>query len=564
MDLFTARTAHESYRVALRQGRRFVAERQSRHQSGLLTILEPLTERCSEVSLGLYEVPLKKIRGTYAAGRAGALSGDFMPLLDEKSEFSAKWQALYNSSLERGIMEPIRVYEYLGYYYVVEGHKRVSVALMLTMYSLLANVTRLRPPPAADSPEHAVFFEILGDDIRKIIRHMWFSESGRVTELRGIAGGDEERLDDAFTAFRAEYHKQGFHQTLPSITTGDAFWQYAKIYPFDDTSHLALCRPQWELMAHPKPVKTVSELSEAGARRLLRAAAPQVAFLYRASPETRLSAAAHDIGRFALQRAFPGMPLSVTEGLSGDTDELPDLGRANIIFVTDPSLSGLALRAALEHRNASVLLYHEEPAGITGTYFANTEGASFLMGVAAGSTSRSGCIGWVRFPRDFSGRRHDLQAFAQGVRAVRPYSRVYASKAGGTSLLRRWAERGVDTVFLPNLPLGGVPRPLIKSFPGVYAHVCALSSTGQFADTLAAAAWHWDAFYVKLIRGVAEGGSYPEKLHFRLGMDSGVLGVHTTAPASGAAECVEVFRRAIIDKTVVPVKEDALAEIYEE
>ncbi|MDR1691939.1 MAG: hypothetical protein LBR72_01145 [Oscillospiraceae bacterium] len=562
---YSAPSAHESYRQALRQGRRFVAERQGHRESGLLTVLEPLlTEMCGEMPLGLYEVPLKKVKGTYAAGRAGALSGDFMPLLKEESEFAAKWEALYNSSLQKGITDPIRVYEYLGYYYVLEGHKRVSVARVLSMYSLFAEVTRLFPQSGATSPEHEVFFEILGENKRRVIRHMWFSKPGRVTELRALTGGDEEKLESAFTDFRTEYHRQGFHQSIPAITTGDAFWQYAKIYPYDDIDNLARCRPQWEMLAHPAPVKTVSDPSEPGSRRLLRGAPPQVAFLHRGTVKTRLSTAAHDIGRYALRREFPDLPLTVIDGLRGDNHELPELGKANLVFATDPVLSGLALRVALENRNASVLLYHEEPVGVTGTYFANTEGASFLMGVLAGTLSRSARIGWVRFPRDFSGRRHDLQAFAQGARAARPYLRVYAGKPGEypAELLRTWGERGVDTVFLPNPPFGAF-RPPIKSFPGVYAHLCSLSPSGQLTETLAAAAWHWEEFYRKLTRGIIESGSPPEKTHFRLGLDSGVLGVHPTSAGIGASVSLAAFRNALIDGTVVPVEENALAEIYE-
>ncbi len=561
MDLYTAQDALDSYYAALRQGRRYVSERRSQKQSGLLRVLEPLlSEFCREIPLGLYEIPLKKIRGTYAVGRAGALSGDFMPLLDEKSEFSYKWRSLYTSALEIGISEAIQVYEYLGYYYVLEGHKRVSVARVLSLYSLLAKVTRLLPPPGEETPP--VFFEILNGNQRKIIRHMWFSVPGRVTELRKLAGGDEERLETVFSGFRAEYHRQNFHQTLPSITTGDAFWQYAKIYPYDDLTNIARCRPQWELLAHPEPIKTVTDPSESAGRHFLRGAPPQVAFLYRDTIETRFSAAAHDIGRYALQREFPSLPLCVIDGLGCGAHELPDIGKANIVFVTDPTLAGLALRIALERRNALVLLYHEEPVGLTGTYFAKTEGVAFLMGVLAGSVSRSANIGWVRFPRDFSGRGHDMQAFAQGARAVRPASRVFAAGGEDNSLFRRWGERGVDTVFLPNLPLGMV-RPLIKSFPGVYAHVCALSPSGHIGDTLGAAAWHWDVFYRKLMRGITESGSHPEKLHFRLGLDSGVLDIHTTAAASGAAKCLSVFHRALIDGSVEALDEADLAEIAE-
>ena len=50
-----------------------------------------------------------------------------MPLLDEQTEFSAKWSAVYTYQLEQGIDDPIIAYEYLNKFYVLEGNKRVSV-----------------------------------------------------------------------------------------------------------------------------------------------------------------------------------------------------------------------------------------------------------------------------------------------------------------------------------------------------------------------------------------------------------------------------------------------------
>ncbi|MDR0325978.1 MAG: hypothetical protein LBI19_07810 [Oscillospiraceae bacterium] len=555
----------EAYRAALKAGRRFVAEQNSAGRSGLLPVLEPLlSESCGEIPLGLYEIPLKKIRGTYAAGRSHALSGSFMPILKEESEFAAKWRALYASALDKGIVEPIRVYEYLGYYYVMEGHKRVSVASVLSNYSLLAQATRLMPPSGAETPEHTVFFEILGGDRKKIIRHMWFSTAGRITGLREMAGGDEELLENTFSTFRAAYHKQGFDHSLPGITTGDAFWQYAKLYGLPISvkdselqKNLARCRPQWELLSHPEPVKTVSGPAAVSKPLFFipRGTSPSVMFAYRNS-QSRIAAEAHEAGRFALRRAFPELLVSAV-------DELPTEIGSDVLFVTDPSLSDAALRAALENKNTLVLLCHDEPVGITGTYCAKIEEAAFLMGALAGSLSQSARIGWLRPPYDLGGRGRDLQAFAQGASAARPAARVFMAEAGEdlNAVRRRWAERGVDAIILPRSDFGA--RPAVKAFPGVFAHLCSLSRDGTIAETLAAAAWHWDAFYVKFIQSVIEGGVPAEQLHYRMGLDSGVLDLHLTAQASGAKRCLSVFRHALSAGLLVPVDENTPVEIYE-
>lgn len=576
MDTALLNNAAEAYRAALKSGRRYVAEQNSIKRSGLLTVLEPmLSESCGEIPLGLFEVPIKKIWGTYAVGRSNALSGNFMPLLGPESEFAAKWHSLFASAVERGIVEAIRVYEYLGYYYVLEGHKRVSVASVLSNYSLLASVTRLTPPPGDETVERAVFAEILGENRQKVIRHMWFSAPGRITELRTSADMDDEKLEEIFMDFRAAYHKQNFHTAYPGITTGDAFWQYVKIYGLpvgikdsDLHKNLNLCRPQWELLEKPAPVKTVSDPADSGSKSLFtftRGTSPSVVFAYRETVNTRFSAAAHDVGRFALQKVFPDLTVSAVDGLPAGIEAYEALSKAkgDILFVTDPSLSGAALRVALERKGKLVLLCGDEPVGLTGTYTAQTEEAAYLMGTLAGCLSQSARIGWVCPPYDLGGRGHDLQAFAQGASASRPASRVYMADAqnGLDDVCRRWAERGVDTLILPNAAYG--TRPAIKAFPGVYAHVCALSRDGAITETFAAAAWHWDAFYVKFIRGIIDSGSHSGSPHYRMGLDSGILDLHLTARAVNAGHCLTAFRHALTTGVLTPVDENTPVEVYE-
>ena len=86
-------------------------------------------EIISEVDLGLIEIPLDAVVGTKTAGRKQAFAGNFMPLLDDNSEFARKWAALYDAHIEEGIRDPIKAVEYMNHFYVVEGNKRVSVQI---------------------------------------------------------------------------------------------------------------------------------------------------------------------------------------------------------------------------------------------------------------------------------------------------------------------------------------------------------------------------------------------------------------------------------------------------
>ena len=121
----------EHYQKALKQGRR--SHRESVHQGKYpyLQALDDILEStmvAGQVDLGIIDIPTEKIVGTKTAGRTNSFSSDFMPLLDENSEFALKWRKLCEAHLgDEGIREPIFCYEYLGRFYVQEGNKRVSV-----------------------------------------------------------------------------------------------------------------------------------------------------------------------------------------------------------------------------------------------------------------------------------------------------------------------------------------------------------------------------------------------------------------------------------------------------
>ena len=85
----------------------------------------------SENSLGLQEIPVDMIAGTFTAGRRTAFAPNFMPLLGESTEFAGKWSNLIDSLKEDGLKEPIKAYEYMNRFYVMEGNKRVSVMKFL-------------------------------------------------------------------------------------------------------------------------------------------------------------------------------------------------------------------------------------------------------------------------------------------------------------------------------------------------------------------------------------------------------------------------------------------------
>ena len=71
----------------------------------------PREEICGEQPLGVVDIPLDKIAGTKTSGRKNSFANNFMPLLNEETEFAIKWSSLYASQMEEGIRDRILAYE---------------------------------------------------------------------------------------------------------------------------------------------------------------------------------------------------------------------------------------------------------------------------------------------------------------------------------------------------------------------------------------------------------------------------------------------------------------------
>ena len=586
-----------AYRAARRAGLKYVAEQNGAGKSGLLPVLETLPgELCAEIPLGYFEIPLKKIRGTYAAGRSSAFAGNFMPLLGEDTEFAEKWTTLYASSVTEGIREPVKAYEYLGYYYIVEGNKRVSVMNCSGAYSIFGRALRLLPPRGSGSAEHDIFFEILGDNNRAPIGHMWFSETGRITKLRELARKTgkkfpmpaEELINSSFASFRAVYHELGLAEELGEITTGDAFYQYVLVYGFPEgigedelSRNISNCLPALKNMAERGAKEVLGDPSELARKSVfasfLRGARLSVLFACCGTPESSLSAQAHYVGRYALERDFPAVGVNSVCGLPQGPNCYEPLMRAvrehnpDILFATSPSMRQAALRVSLEARNTLVLHCHYKQAGVLGTYSAKTEESAFLMGALAASLTETGVAGYLRPSDTLGNRTQNMQAFAQGARFIRPSTRVYFATSRDAESRReifaQWAAMGADMACMPHEPQYGPPP---AEFPGVYSRLFRLSQEGVPSDRCAVSALHWDVFYTRLAREITEGSAvllarHDGVLHFRLGLASGVTDTHAVYPAVKPSSFMLLrhLHYLISQGQLTPINEDSPVEVIE-
>ncbi len=172
--------ASEDYSKAYKLGKKEYQYRMMKGMQPTLQVLDdilPVKGSYSEVPLGLVQIPVNQIVGTKTGGRSSAFAANFMPILKAGTEFSQKWINLCKSHEEEGIRDPIKAYEYMNQFYVLEGNKRVSVLKYFDVVSIPGNVTRIIPRRTGEK-ENNIYYEFMDFYELSKVNYIWFSEEG--------------------------------------------------------------------------------------------------------------------------------------------------------------------------------------------------------------------------------------------------------------------------------------------------------------------------------------------------------------------------------------------------
>ena len=236
--------SYAMYQRALKSGKKEMQTRLNRGESPFLPVLDEVlanVEVEAAVSLGVRQVPLEQIVGTYTRGRSTSFAANFMPLLESNTEFGTKWILLCQSHVETGIRDSIKCYEYMNRYYVVEGNKRVSVLKFFKAVSINAEVTRIIPAYDPEDPEIRLYYAFLEFDRLTGVDFLWFSrESGfhrfpHACHLWQESQWTNETRKDLFSnyvRFEKAYREE-FGQRFASLTVADAMLAYVEVYPYE-------------------------------------------------------------------------------------------------------------------------------------------------------------------------------------------------------------------------------------------------------------------------------------------------------------------------------------------
>ena len=181
-------------------------------------------------SVGLMEVPVSMIEGTFSNARRESFAPNFMPLLDENTEFGSKWARLLTVQEEEGFTDPIIVYEFNHRFYVAEGNKRTSVMKYQKVPVIPAEVVRILPNRGEMAELHLYeefleFFKV-APSTTSTSPHRNYRTLARVLERTSTISGASTK-----SSLRSEYRL--FKSSISSvsdrndITCSDAFLEYA-------------------------------------------------------------------------------------------------------------------------------------------------------------------------------------------------------------------------------------------------------------------------------------------------------------------------------------------------
>lgn len=572
--------SEEDYSRAQKLGKK---EYQSRMMRGLQPTLEVLDDilppkgSYSEVPLGLVQIPSDQIVGTRTDGRSNAFASNFMPILKQNSEFARKWATLSTSHLEEGIREPIKAYEYMNKFYVLEGNKRVSVAKYFDVDSIPGTVIRI-VPKRTNEKENVIYYEYMDFYNVSKVNYLYMSKVGNFPKLQAALGKeqgemwsdeDRENFSSVFYRFQMEYRARGGDKL--SITEGDAFLAFLGVYGYEEllektTSELNdLVGKTWEefLLLEAEDVIDLKMDPTNEKKPLLSRILPtsvsrlKAAFIYAKTPASSAWTYAHELGRLYLEQAFPDeittfyYDNATQENIDDYIEAAINCG-SNIIFTTSPSFAQASVKAAIENPevrilNCSLNTSHR----YIRTYYARMHEAKFLMGALAGALTTNDKLAYVGdYP--IYGSIANINAFAIGAKMVNPRAKVYLewSSMKDIDIAERLKEIGAGCISGKDMV---IPEESTREF-GIYA------LDGEHTRSLAMPLWHWGKFYEQLIRTIMDGtwkyddNSYEKRaINYWWGMSAGVIDVicSKNIPVE-TKRLIELLKQSIVSQQFSP------------
>ena len=500
----------------------------------------------TEQNLGLVNIPLEHVVGTSTRGRTYAFAANFMPILDEQSEFASKWEALADAQINEGIRDPIKVYEFMNRFYVVEGNKRVSVLKFFGADKIAAYVTRKIPAPSEEL-DVKLYYEFMKFNEATGLNTIEFTRLGKASKLLERVGAeipwdDKTREDFRGVHFRFTKAYEQYGGTLLPITVGDALGTFLKVYSYEEVlkmsyqefnSSVSKCWKEFLVLTEKNRVDLVLAPKEVPEKKsFLRHLIPSsskkftVAFLYPKSIEESNWVYAHDLGRVYLEDTFPEQISTIcindvkAENIEEVLQDVVEKG-ARIVFELGLDMMEPSLKFAIEHPEVTILNCSlNTPHKNIRTYYARMYEAKFISGMIAGAMAENDKIAYVAdYP--IYGMIANINAFALGAACVNPRAKVYLDWSTRKDHDLDYFLTMHDIHYVSNQDL---IRPINPSREyGLYKY------ENGVATNILMPVWNWGIYYEKLIHAILAGTYKSEDegeakaLNYWWGMSAGVI-----------------------------------------
>ncbi len=567
------------YKEALKLGQKEVRSRTAKEKNPYLPVLDeivPPEKALTGIHLGVVQIPVWFIVGTKTGGRVSAFAANFMPVLDEGTEFADKWEALYRSHISEGIRDPIKVFEYLNRYYVQEGNKRVSVLKFCGAYSVTAEVIRILPERTNDE-KIQLYYEYLEFNRYSKINFIEFTKRGSYQKLMRMMGKsygewwtieEQRRFSSAYYFFEKAYKENGGDKL--KITIGDAMLNYIKIYGYPELQNAGDAeismnlKKMWEDIALIEENETIElkttppeekELKPSVLSMILPIAKPsklKAAFVYDVPPDKSGWVSDHERGRQYAQTVLGDQAATSVYIVEDEHKQYELLEKAvadgnKILFTTSPRMLQASLRAAISYpdivvMNCSLNISHR----YLRTYYTRMYEVKFILGVLAGSLTQSGRLGYVcDYP--IYGQIAGINAFALGAQMANPRTKVYlewSSVKGAGEAALALSRRHIH--LISSQDTARFTEDTRQSFG--LSHI-----SHDKTDLLAVPVWKWGVYYEKIIRGVldktikSEYVNTARALNYYWGMSAGVVDIeYAPALPPSSRRYADFFRSSLI------------------
>lgn len=568
--------ASDQYREALKKGLTYYNGAVSRGEYPYLVSLDETvnTTALNTQYLGIMDIPTDLIKGTRTRGRQEAFAGNYMPLLEPESEFGVKWISLCAAHFAEGIRDAVKVYEYMGRFYVQEGNKRVSVLKSLGSPSLQASVTRILPA-WSNSHKYQVYQEFLKFFDLSRLYTVQFRHRGLYAKLQASLGfapdhvwTEEERMGfssrfSLFTGVFREKMKNEFYDITPS----DALICWLQVYPYESLKTMSFKELEkslnnvWPEIVYlakhqTEDINTEPENIDRGFfTRLFSAAMTTLdaAFIHASNSSGSNWIKGHELGEEYLEKTLGDRVTVKTYFADAETaDEVMETAiraGAKALFVTAPTLIAATRRIKSLHHDVFVFVCALSlPMPGVRAYYCRMYESKFIAGALAGAMTKEDTIGFVaKYP--IFGVPAEINAFALGARLTHPGIRIAlrwscTEKDPSGKLLAR----GVHVIS--NHDVAADESLSVDATWGTYL------IDGKEIRPIAGPCWNWGIFYERVCRYILNGEWDTEydddkAVNYWWGMNSGIIDILLSEKLpDGQKKLAQILKDGIIHETV--------------